>query len=58
MKVQDRQNGPSSLPEKTGWLHAWPVYHYWMIVNLEGVGKVTEPSIRLRNYVIIKWLLF
>ena len=23
MKVQDRQNGPSGLPEKTGWLRAW-----------------------------------
>ena len=22
MKVQDRQNGPSGLPEKTGWLRA------------------------------------
>ena len=23
MKVQDRQNGPSGLPEKNGWLRAW-----------------------------------
>ena len=23
MKVQDKQNGPSGLPEKTGWLRAW-----------------------------------
>ena len=23
MKVQDRQNGPLGLPEKTGWLRAW-----------------------------------
>ena len=23
MKVQDRQNDPSGLPEKTGWLRAW-----------------------------------
>ena len=27
MKVQDRQNGPSGLPEKkTGWLRAWLSY--------------------------------
>ena len=23
MKVQDKQNGPSGLPEKTGWLRGW-----------------------------------
>ena len=23
MKVQDKQNVPSGLPEKTGWLRAW-----------------------------------
>ena len=26
MKVQDRQNGPSGLPEKTGWLRACHYY--------------------------------
>ena len=26
MKVQDKQNGPSGLPEKTGWLRAWYIY--------------------------------
>ena len=25
MKVQDRQNGPLGLPEKTGWLRIWSV---------------------------------
>ena len=27
MKLQDRQNGPSGLPENTGWLRAWDVIY-------------------------------
>ena len=39
MKVQDRQNGPSGLPEKTGWLRAWLSY---VLQFLEGIPAETN----------------
>ena len=34
MRVQDRQNGPSCLPENIGWLRAW-LKSVWRRENLE-----------------------
>ena len=54
MKVQDRQNGPSGLPEKSGWLRAWRV-------SLKHVGDwlaTLHPLLRWEQFPNLKAKLY
>ena len=53
MKAQDRQNGPSGLPEKTGWLCAWYItVHLAMLSN---IVKTPTPWGKININYFVQW---
>ena len=58
MKVQDRQNGPSGLSEKTGWLRAWKHLKFNTNSKASSFQKpvvLRSPSVRRTKWIIQLW---